>query len=409
MRINLLNYSDYAGGSSRAVYRLHRGLLHFGQQSRLLVWEKYLADDTVYRLGPTESSRLATYAQRAFNRMAAWRRRRALAGAESFFTWDSEAPLGAEAVKRLPPADITHLHWISRFLRLDALPALLAHRPAIWTLHDANLAYGGWHYEPSAGEITPAIAAEDKRLARRKRKLLGSIPAGRLVFVCPSQWLAARISPIPEIGRHRIEVIANGVETDFFLPGNRASAREALGLPVNRPVLGFVAHSLADRRKGLQVLLQACAGMDAARRPVILCAGGGTVTDPDVFSIGPQQSDFTLRLLYRAADIFVCPSLQDNLPNTILESLACGTPVVASAVGGIPEAVGEGIGGSLVPPGDPDSLGVEIIRLLGNPRWLGQLAVSARERAVTLFSQRGQAQRHIRLYEELFEDGSPSP
>lgn len=167
----------------------------------------------------------------------------------------------------------------------------------------------------------------------------------------------------------------------------------------------FSAESVNDRRKGLNFLLEAMRGL--AREDLLLVSIGkgapSNVPRQGYHALGRLDDERRLALAYSAADLFVAPSLEDNLPNTVLEALACGTPVIASNVGGIPEAVRPGETGMLVPPADAAALAAAVGELLSAPAYLQIMGENARRLALRSYNQAVQAQQYLELYTEVLE------
>ena len=164
----------------------------------------------------------------------------------------------------------------------------------------------------------------------------------------------------------------------------------------------FVSDSLMNQRKGFSILTAALAGMTQVHNLFLLSVGRGKppVTDPvPCLHMGVVMSDRWLSLIYSAADLFVIPSLHDNLPNTVMESMACGTPVVGFDVGGIPEMVRPGTTGQLVPVGDSVASGHAITRLLHAPGTCRQMAAACRKMVMEEYSYESVVKRHAALLE----------
>jgi glycosyltransferase involved in cell wall biosynthesis len=197
---------------------------------------------------------------------------------------------------------------------------------------------------------------------------------------------------------------------DVFQPRDRGVARELLGIPSNTSVVLFLAHKTDEFRKGHHVLLDALDGITADRNIFLLSVGAGGQSKVQRFphvcfdGIG---NDRVLSFIYSAADVFVCPSLADNLPNTILESIACGTPVAAFAAGGIPDLVRPGITGLLARTGDASELRDAILQLLDDRVKRSEISANCRRVAVEEYELTLQARRYGRLYENMFA-GRPS-
>jgi glycosyltransferase involved in cell wall biosynthesis len=215
--------------------------------------------------------------------------------------------------------------------------------------------------------------------------------------------MADRVAESPLLSRFPMTVIPNGLDVTEFAPGDTCGARDALGVPQDAKVVLFVAESTANRRKGFDLLAEALGGLRDADNLLLLSVGrhqpelNGRIPHRHLGSVEHYQ----LPLVYRAADLFVIPSLQDNLPNTVLESMACGTPVVGFAVGGIPDMVRQDATGLLARAADPDALRVAIDELLGDaPRRL-DMGRRCRQVAVEEYSLERQARRYGELYQSL--------
>jgi glycosyltransferase involved in cell wall biosynthesis len=177
-----------------------------------------------------------------------------------------------------------------------------------------------------------------------------------------------------------------------------------LGLAQDARVVLFVAHLLGDRRKGFALLAQALNQIQDTPGVHLLSMGRMThleeVRIPQL-ALGQVQSERILSMVYSAADVVVVPSLQDNLPNTVLESLACGTPVIGCDVGGIPDAVREGVTGMLTPAGDGAALGRALLLMLENPEARAAMAENCRRVAMAEYSLELQARRYLELYQSM--------
>lgn len=183
-----------------------------------------------------------------------------------------------------------------------------------------------------------------------------------------------------------------------------------LGLPNGVNLVLFGAAGLGDPRKGFSYLQAALSKLPAAQLKIELVVFGGQLPPAAirelgvrVHSLGRLGDELTAALAYAAADIFVAPSLEDNLPNTILEASMCGTPVVAFRVGGIPDIVQDGVTGILVEPRNSDDLARAIQRLIESPDSRARFATSARAKALQEFSPELQANRYLSLYTQVLK------
>lgn len=342
-------YSDNAGGASKAAYRLHKAQRAQGLQSHMLVFRKETDDPFVFPMSALVRRRhqLAARATRHMLRLQ-----------------DDGNPVHhslnlfrtgiARDIGRMNP-DIVHLHWIGS--NMMAIPELAeVRRPVVWTLHDMWAFCGAEHYVDegcrryvdgyAAGNRPPDERGIDwnRRAFMRKERFWKGLD---IRFVAPSRWMAGCAGRSALFSGRPVSVIPNCLDRAIFRPGNKTQARRALGLPQDKRLLLFgAAGATTDRRKGYDCLVRALSLLeDGVKRRLCLAVfgadGGGAAreTGMDVHYLGYLADERSLAQAYNAADIFAAPSLQDNLPNTILEALACGTPCVAFDVGGVPDMI----------------------------------------------------------------------
>lgn len=417
MRVVHLSTNDISGGAARAAYRLHRALLALGYPSTMLVANRRSHDPTVQAL-PAPADPVG-YWQR---RWRGWQIRRAMqpyrqtrpAGLEPFS--DDRSRYGGEVARALPPCDVVNLHWVAGFVDYSSFFRTVPRRvPVVWRLSDQQPFTGGCHYDEGCGRYTaacgacPQLGSRDERdLSRqiwaRKRDALAAVPPGRLHIVALNQWMAAEVQRSSLFGHLPVHVIPNGLDTSVFSPADRTHARVVLGLPLHAKIVLFVAVSVDNRRKGFAQLAAALAGL--SDEPDLVLVSIGKNPPPLAAPIahhplGVVEDDSRLALVYSAADLFVIPSLQDNMPSTVLESLACGTPVAGFDTGGISELVRPGQTGWLAPVGDVEGLRAAMRRLLRNDDERLAMGRRCREIALAEYRQELQAQRYLELYRQI--------
>jgi glycosyltransferase involved in cell wall biosynthesis len=332
--------------------------------------------------------------------------------------------LGESTLARFPwgklgRPDVVNLHWVADYIDpARTLPQLAELAPLVWTLHDANAFTGGCHYtggcerfqvgcggcpqlgSQRAGDVTQRVWWGKQQGYRR-------IPTHRLHIVAPSRWLAREAARSSLLGRFPSSVIPNGIDTNVFSPVDRVAARWQCGVPASAEVVLFVADSLRKERKGISPLVAALRELRSRKELVLLTIGSQPPELPARIRqrhLGRLHEERSLAAAYSAADVFVIPSLEDNLPNTVLESLACGTPVAGFAAGGIPDMVRPGETGGLVPTGDAAALARLIERLLDDPEARRRMSCAARELAIREYSLEHQAERYSKLYQSLVGD-----
>ena len=319
-------------------------------------------------------------------------------------------------------ADIIHLHWINQgFLSLNNIRALgQLGKPIVWTLHDMWAFTGGCHYsrgcdhyQHTCGDCLylrrPGPLDLSHHILGRKARILPD----NIQYVTCSRWLGAVAKSSTLLQDAALMSIPNPIDTAAFKPLEataRQQVREALGIRPGKAALLFVAMKISETRKGFDYLQKALHALKS-RHPTL---------DFDILVLGKAEAGmaeslpYPTRLLgllsdpktianaYGAADLFVIPSLEDNLPNTVMESLACGTPVVGFNTGGIPEMVEDGIQGLIAPQGDARALEKAIFTILtqGNPENMRQ---AARLKVETHYSEAVVAKRYMDLYQSLLK------
>ena len=413
MKILMLSSSDGRGGAFAAAYRLQVGLNQAGVKSKMLVKDKTRSDPNVVRNKDI-----------IFNR---WRRLRGRIDRlplkfyprrqkHNLFT-PAIVPEGIAHEELINTADIVHLHWVGGgFLRIETLKAL--NKPLVWTLHDLWAFTGGCHYPSECKRYMetcgncPALGSSSKYdLSRfillRKRKSWKHL---NIVFVSPSNWLAKCAKQNSIFKNMRIEVIPNGLDLECYKPVDKMRARKKFSLPREKKLIMFGASSATtDKRKGFHYLVDALriltpniAGSDVE---IVIFGSTSDVGQLDVGLkvniIGKIEDDENMASLYSAADVFVAPSIYDNLPNTVMEAMACGVPCVAFDIGGMPDMIEHGKTGYLVKPYKEDDLADGISWILDDEnRWF-ELSSNCRAKVVNEYEISKISERYAKLYGEL--------
>ncbi|WP_432821218.1 glycosyltransferase family 4 protein [Trichloromonas sp.] len=416
LRPLLLGSYDVKGGAAVAMNRLHRGLLAHGVESRLLVQERWGDGPEVYALDERPGG-FAGKLRHRVDHLPLWcypKREQVLFSP----AWRPERV--SKAVDHLDPS-IVHLHWVvDGFLRIETLPML--NRPLVWTLHDMWPFTGGCHYagvctryRQTCGCCPMLGSGRENDLSRRtnQRKMM-AWDGLQMIVVAPSRWLAECASSSAILGRFPIEVIPNGLDLAVFRPDDRGRAREMLGLPgEGRLVLFGAADPTGERRKGYDLLCDALRIMGEGRESCDyqVVVFGSSEDQPEeiegcpVHWLGQLVDDESLRLAYAAADLFVAPSREENLSNTVMEALACGTPCVAFRVGGMPDLIDHEVNGYLADPGTAEDLARGMGWVLADVCRHVELSRAARYKAEECFDQRRVAAAYTQTYRNLLAGG----
>jgi glycosyltransferase involved in cell wall biosynthesis len=244
---------------------------------------------------------------------------------------------------------------------------------------------------------------------QQKVNALSKVPESRLTVVAPSHWMANETRRSRTFGRFPVEIIPNGIDVQSFRPLARTELRAKYGLAPEDRVILFVADMLDDRRKGMQELDQAIARIAHVPRLKILTlggVGGERMSGPMYRHLGRLDGPGRVCEAYNLADVFVIPTLQDNFPNTVLEALASGTPIVGFATGGVADAIENGKSGLLAPTGDVTGLAMQIARVLTDESLRAEMGIAARARAIACYSQERQANAYAALYRRMLSQES---
>jgi glycosyltransferase involved in cell wall biosynthesis len=320
-----------------------------------------------------------------------------------------------ETLREFKP-DVVHLHSYYSDLPYSFIAEVAEKYPVVMTPHDprpiGNMILECWNCGefktcfqcPLIGQLQRYTLIRHKyyRWRLEKRRIHGHLPA-KTAFVCVSDWMRQRILTT-ELKRFRVEMIHNGIDLEKFQ--RVADARRQLNLSADQKVLVFVAHHsgwTADERKGGHILARALAEIVIPKFPelVVLAVGGGMIPNlPNVRPIGFVSPDKVAQY-YSAADVFVAPSLADNLPYTVLEAMGCEVPVVASRVGGIPEEVEDRKTGKLFSPGSWQELGAALNELLANPEQAREFGRAGRARVEKMFRLEDFVKKYEQLYAEV--------
>lgn len=408
MKVLIVNYADLAGGAARAAYRLHEGLRSIGVRSQLLVASKSSNDPDV--LGPTSS--FDTYLAKARAVADQWPTKRYPDHTKTLFTpaWLPFSGLAGRI--NASDADVVHLHWINGGMaRIEDLAAI--RKPIIWSLHDMWAFTGGCHYDDECGRYTadcgacPALGSEQETdLSRRvfARKAHTFSAARHMTIVGLSSWMAASARASTLFKDKRVVQLPNPIDTSVFAPADKYAAKRAMGLPVERPLVLFGAmNATADPRKGFMHLSEALRLLPPGLVELGVFGAGRPADPPDlghpVHYLGHFNDDRSLCALYNAADVTVVPSVQENLSNTIVESLACGTPCVGFAIGGNSDMIVDRVNGALARPFDAAHLAESIRWVVQHPE-PARLAADARRVAMERFDAPLVARQYEALYAE---------
>ena len=412
MKVLLLSNYDVKGGAARATYRLHQGLQTIGVNSEILAGYKSSNDETV-RLMPTKLGENFKSLRPKLNRLPL--KLYPKLGQVIFSPQWVPDSLANEVAKINP--DVINLHWVCEgYMQIETLAKF--NKPIVWTLHDMWAFTGGCHYSESCDRYIDACGAcpqlhstKDADISRwiwqRKAEAWKKL---NLTLVSPSVWLAKCASSSSLLKDCRVEVIPYGIDIKTYKPINREWAREILNLPKDKQIVLFgIAGGTSNRWKGFNLLVSALQSLSKSgwNDRIELLVFGSSQPENDVelgfkaHYLGNLADDISIATVYAAADVFVAPSVYDNLPNTVMEAGACGIPSVAFNIGGMPDMIEHCSNGYLAKPYETEDLARGIAWVLEDAQRHEKLCRNARMKVEAKFTLAVQAREYQSLFEEV--------
>ncbi|AMR30547.1 hypothetical protein A0256_03470 [Mucilaginibacter sp. PAMC 26640] len=416
MKVALINTSDSGGGAAEACIRLLKALQQQQVDATMVVQNKNRNDPNVYavdrtKLDKAHSSFTFLYERLPFIAFQANDRSVRFA----FSTAGAGTDISDEQV--IKEADILHIHWTnSGFLSISDLKKLIGlNKPIVWTLHDMWVFTGGCHYAGDCSHFKnecgncyflrkpkPDDISHSGWL--RKSKMLAD--NRNLKFVTCSNWLGAVAKESSLLKGANIQAIPNPVDTAIFSPKDKAAARMKRGIGPSKKIILFGAANIADRRKGLSYLINALqylknyAGMQDLE---VMIFGKNKRFDTSTLPFPVHQlnlitSPAEMAELYSLADVFLLPSVEDNLPNTVMEAMACGTPVIAFDTGGLPDLIDHQVNGYLAAFKSAADLAAGVNYVLNEH---ARLASAAREKVLREFNFEKVAGQYLEVYRSM--------
>ncbi len=434
MKILLVNTYD-GGGAANACLRLNRGLIQQDVETKTLVLRKKNSSNTIVEFDKLPKYDLSERIINKYNLLSVPLRLPHITTneeKEKAYIHDmiyKVRPQGLDTYslptsryditenKYYKEVDIINLHWVANFLDYPSF-FKKNNKPLVWTLHDQNPFSGGDHYQnliygisqdgkPIQRIYSDKELEEEAKHIQTKKKGLENIE--NIHIVSPSKWLLESSQNSALFKNYTHHHIPNGFPTDIFQLYNQEFCRKVLNLPKDKLIILFVSEGIHNQRKGfmyLQKSLENILSISTNKDNICLCAiGAGNISlqlVDNIVSLGSIQDERIMALAYAAADLFVIPSLVDNLPNTMIESMLCGTPVIGFPIGGIPDAIENNQNGYLCEEIGVNSLEAAITKFIDNPSFFDtqKIAKEAKEK----YSLEVQAKKYIELYHSILEN-----
>lgn len=334
--------SSITGGAGAAAFRLHRALLKSGVDSVMLTRRDDIPQEFIYKMKPPFWVRLLGHFIQPTGRLkyhSFYRRacQRFLALSFPDYLYD----LSHEKI--LEDADVIHLHWVGSMLNYKKFFACIK-KPLVWTLHDMNPFLGVAHctYDCDNNVADKQFLHIERRAAQYKRAAYAK--CSNLSIVCLCEWMKKESEHSQAFSQRSHHIVRNCIDDSWFAEHDKTEMRTKYQLPQDKKIILYIAHAHTSQ-KGVAFVSELLTMLPSDC--VILTLGRGSLHSPcnNVINIGYVSEIHKLQELYAAADVLLLPSVEDNLPNTMLEALSTGVPVVCFPVGGMKDIIIEGCNG----------------------------------------------------------------
>lgn len=409
MKVLHLIAGELTGGAARGAYWLHQGLLECNVDSRILTTSKNTFNDCfVESIQDSKLSRISKIARafldQTFTIFYPSKNQRFFSPGLFGFNF-----LKTSAYKS---CDIVHLHWINNgFIDIKDLSKI--DKPIVWTMRDMWPMTGGCHYSFGCMKYMtgcgscPQLGSKNsfdlsKYISRRKVKFIP--PSITLVGI--SNWLSEQARNSLIFQNYDVKTIHNNVSSSDFFCITKQVARQALGISTDKKVILVGSTNVNDAYKGFSKFLEALAFLDSKK--YFLCFFGKNSTDSiknmsfECVSLGYLNDNISLRLAYSAADIFVAPSIEEAFGKTLVEAMACGTPVVCFDATGPKDIVTHKVDGYKASPYDSQDL-ARGIDWIDTHHYYNDLCINARNKFLEKFDNKIIAEQYKKLYFDILE------
>ena len=420
MRVLIVNTSERTGGAAVAAHRLMDALNNHGVKATMLV-------------GDRSGGKMQTNSLTVVSLKGRWRQ-------QWHFLWErlviffhlhlrrkhlfeldiANAGTDITGLRVFREADVIHLHWVNQgMLSLDGIRKMLrSGKPVVWTMHDmwpataiCHLTLGCNNFKTTCHhcKYLPGNGSANDLSANVWRKKQEVLSRQSVTFVTCSRWLESEARQSALLTEHKITSIPNPIDTYIYKKNSKVEARQHLGLPHDKQIILFVSQRVTNRNKGINYLVEACQLLvkkypDMQERTGVAILGGHAeeiegLLPFETYPLGYVSDERRIVDVYNAADTFVLPSLSENLPNTIMEAMACGVPCIGFKVGGIPEEIDHQKNGYVAAYCDAQDLarGLRWVLAEADYEALSKTAVTKVKRC---YSQQSVALRYTEVYNE---------
>ena len=418
MRVLIVNTSERTGGAAIAANRLMEALKNNGVKAKMLVRDKETEQITVATIPQSPMLK----AKFVWERMVIWSANHF--SKNNLFQIDlANTGTDITSLPEFKEADVIHLHWINQgYLSLKNIRRIIdSGKPIVWTMHDMWPFTGICHYSGACTNYRtschhcPLLVSGGGRndlsnqIFKRKQQMLRG---AHITFVACSKWLEEMAKSSALLIGQRVTSVPNTINANVFRPTDRRQARLQYNLPLEKKLLLFGSVKATDKRKGLDYLIEACKILhdkepELSDQLGLILVGKQAEQMRDSFPFPVYAIDYVdherrMAQLYNAADAYVTPSLEDNLPNTIVEALSCGIPCVGFRIGGIPEMIDHETNGYLAQPRDAADLATGINYVL-RPELSETLSQQALKKALSAYGETNVANKYLHLYQQAMD------
>ena len=409
MRILIVNTSERTGGAAVAANRLMKALNNNGAKAKMLVRDKETETLTVVPLPHSPRlrwhflwERLVIFCRLHFSR-------------QHLFEVDiANAGYDITKLPEFQEADVIHLHWVNQgMLSLKGIQKILqSGKPVVWTMHDiwpatalCHVTLGCQHFTSQCGNcrLLPGGGSShdySTTIWQRKQRMLAD---ENIYFVACSHWLEFEAKRSALLKGQKITSIPNPIDTRIYKRGNKQEARQRLGLPLDKKLILFASQRVTNVNKGMDYLIEACRQLQISDAAVVILGGHAeevvSQLSLEAYPLGYVNDEQRIVDVYHAADVFVLPSLSENLPNTIMEAMACGMPCVGFKVGGIPEEIDHRRNGYVAEYRSAEDLARGIRWILAEADY-EELSKNAVQKVVQNYSQQSVALKYLDVYHQ---------
>lgn len=407
MKILHLN-TMISGGAGQAAHRLHQSLLSEGVNSSMLFLHND-SDDPKKESYLTYKTKINNYLLRA----QIFRYQKSLNYGRSKnkeIMTASRSLFDAHRHKSIAEADIIHLHYISNFIDVPSFIKEID-KPIVWTLHDMWPFTGGCHYSDGCMKFQDKCSScpevkewnygtvEKEQLKKRK------IAEKRLAIVCLSEWMKRRSQESFVFQDQDHHLIRNSINTETFSMRNKEELRAKYQIPSNIPIFFFAAGNLLNYRKGFDQLLGAIDKLEEEGVECFIITAGKSSPRLNLLknhkNFGSIQNEGKMAELYSMADAYLLSSIEDNLPNVMVESLSCGTPVISNPTGGMQDIIEEGFNGFFSSDFSSEGFLKAIKKFINQKDSIDRDQI--RKAAIDKFAPPIQSSKYIEVYKSLLK------